>query len=581
MMKREAVLHIPMSEYAHGIDEEHYVFRIRTAKGDVTECNLFYGDTACRQTPIIFEKEPMTVVASDEYFDYFEVEMKGLYRRIYYYFELISGEESIYYYSDFFREELVDDRSEYYKLPYNRREDIADIPKWVKKAVVYNIFPDSFATGHRYLSGEKKTMDFGRHQTSSLLGGTIKGIKENADYLEDLGINCIYINPIFAAGEYHKYDLLDYKKIDPCFGTNEDFREMVQVMHSHNIKVIIDGVFNHCGWKFPAFEDVVEKGTESPYKDWFYDLKFPVIRPDNPDTIPEYECFAYERLMPKLNTSYPPLKDYLLEVGTYWIKEFDIDGWRLDVASEVDNDFWRSFRKEVKKVKPDCFIIGEVWETAKYWLDGSQFDSTMNYDMRKHCTYFFAKQSIDAFEFEARVTNMLIRYRKNLIYGQLNLLDSHDVSRFYSVCENNTGTWKLTVLFQILFVGVPSIYYGDEQQITGVVEKDYRSGMTWNQDTSIYQFYKRAISLRKSSMVFSEGDFRTISAQRGSRLYGFARNYQSETYRIYLNAGETAVILPEETGTLIWYENGHMQKDCKEGILNNYGFAIFHHQDYN
>lgn len=574
-MKKEAILHIPMSEYAHGIDEEHYVFRLRAAKGDIRECNLFYGDTACRQTPIIFTREPMKIVAQDDLFDYFEVEMKGLYNRIYYYFQLSDGTESIYYYSGLFRKGLVDDRSEYYKLPYNRREDIARIPEWVKSAVIYNIFPDSFATGYRYLknSGEKK--EFAGQTTVSRLGGTIKGIADNADYLERLGINCIYINPLFAAGEYHKYDTLDYRTVDPCFGTNEDFKEMVRIMHAHGIRVVLDGVFNHCGWHFPAFEDVVENGEASPYKDWFYRLQFPVERPVDPEAIPNYECFAYERLMPKFNTSNPELKKYLLDTAVYWIKEYGIDGWRLDVASEVDDGFWRAFRTAVKEADADCFIIGEVWESAGHWLDGSQFDSTMNYDMRKFCMYFFAKEEMDAAAFDGAVSGMRMRYRKNMLYGQLNLLDSHDVPRFLSVCGGRVEAFKLAVLFQMFFVGAPSIFYGDEQGIMGMTEPEYRAGMRWDEKNPLFLFYNRAIALRKSSRAFSEGGFRTLSAKEGSRLYGFARSLPEEDFRIYLNAGRQTVSLPENFGEPIWAEG------FRDGTLCGYGFAIFGETAYN
>ncbi len=584
-MKKEAILHIPMSEYAHGIDEDHYVFRLRAAKGDIKECNLFYGDTACRQTPIIFTKEPMKIVAKDELFDYFEVEMKGLYHRIYYYFYLNDGEESIYYYSDVFRKNLVDDRSEYYKLPFNHRADIAKVPQWVKSAVIYNIFPDSFATGHCYLQNKGNQCDFNGQTTVSRLGGTIRGIGENADYLKDLGVTCIYINPIFAAGEYHKYDTLDYKRVDPCFGTNEEFGEMVKIMHNHGIRVIIDGVFNHCGWYFPAFQDVVEKGQKSSYKDWFYGLSFPVIRPDNGDNIPSYECFAYERLMPKLNTSNPEVMDYLLDVAVFWIQEFDIDGWRLDVASEINDDFWREFRKAVKAVKPDCFLIGEIWENARHWLDGSQFDSTMNYDFRKFCTYFFAKKEIDASAFDGAVTSMRMRYRKNLIYGQLNLLDSHDVSRFYSVCDENESAFKLAVLFQMLFVGVPSIFYGDEQGIRGIKELDYRKGMCWNKDFPLYTFYKKAIALRKENAVFSEGEYKTLCAEEGSMLYGFERTMPMHGgYQIFINAGVNQATIPLAgkkevvigvNTDLVWSEG------YKDGVLNGQGFAIFKASYYN
>ena len=570
-MKREAILHIPMSEYAHGIDEDHYVFRLRVGRGDITECTLFYGDTACRQTPILFTAEPMHIVASDELFDYYEVEMKGLYNRIYYYFQLSDREETVYYYSDLFREELVDDRSEYYKLPYNRREDIARIPDWVYDAVIYNIFPDSFASEHRYLKNSGDRKEFHGQKCVSRLGGTIKGIAENADYLEQLGINCIYINPLFAAGEYHKYDTLDYKTVDPCFGTNDDFREMVRTMHAHGIRVLIDGVFNHCGWHFPAFEDVVEKGEKSAYKNWFYRLKFPVVRPDNPEEIPQYECFAYERLMPKLNTSDPEVMAYLLEVAAYWIREYDIDGWRLDVASEVNDGFWRAFRETVKTVKPDCFLIGEVWENARHWLDGSQFDSTMNYDMRKFCTYFFAKGEWDAAEFDAAVTSMRMRYRKNLLYGQLNLLDSHDVSRFLAVCGERKASFRLAVIFQMLFVGVPSIFYGDEQGLSGITEEEYRKGMRWDGDQELVSFYKRLIALRKSSRAFSEGAYRTLTAEKGSYLYGFERFLpEGEGFRIYLNVSAESSRFTPQTGEIVWEEGMNVNE------LAPYGFVIMH-----
>lgn len=152
--------------------------------------------------------------------------------------------------------------------------------------------------------------------------------------------------------------------MDPCFGTNEDFKELVDTFHENGIRVIIDGVFNHCGWKFFAFEDVVRKGEKSQYKNWFYGLTFPVIRPDDPEEYPGYECFGYERMMPKLNTANPEVEEYFCRVGRYWVEKFHIDGWRLDVASEVNDGFWRRFRREVKKINPEAILIGEVWESA-------------------------------------------------------------------------------------------------------------------------------------------------------------------------------------------------------------------------
>lgn len=535
-MRKEAILHIPMSEYAHAISESCVVFRLRAAKGDLTAVTLHYGDRACRVNPVIFTPEKMSIIASDSLFDWWEVQFDTLYKRICYYFELESCEEKTYYYADLFKDTLTPERSEYFQLPFVHRADIATVPEWAKDAVIYNIFPDSFATGKRFISLIPTKKKHNGEITQGKLGGTLNGITENVDYLKELGVNCIYINPIFAAGAYHKYDLLDYYHVDPCFGTDSDFKKLVEVLHKNRIRVIIDGVFNHCGWKFFAFEDVVKNGESSKFKNWFYRLEYPVIRPDNGEDIPSYECFAYERLMPKLATDNPEVREYFCKVCQYWLKEYGIDGWRLDVASEVDDGFWRAFRKAANEINPDALIIGEVWETASHWLDGSIFNSAMNYDFRRHCRDFFAQEAIGAEEFNSRVTNMLMRYRKSIAYAQLNLLDSHDVSRFLSLCGLDKRRLKLAVLFQMCFVGIPSIFYGDEQGIFGMLEDEYRHHMIWDGDEDLFKFYKEVIELRHNNKALSRGSFETLKAE--GRLFVFRREYENERITIAINASE-------------------------------------------
>lgn len=532
-----------MSNFAHGIDEQRIVFRLRAAKGNLSRCRLFYGDTACRVNPVVFSFAEMEVAASTDLFDWFEVTLKSPYRRVCYYFELTSGEETALYYGDLFYDHVVDERSEYYKLPYNRREDIASVPDWLKNAVIYNIFPDSFASAKHEISNTPCEKELAGNPVRGKLGGTINGIRENLGYIAGLGFNCIYLNPIFAAGEYHKYDLLDYYQIDPCFGANEDFRLLVQECHARGMRVIIDGVFNHCGWNFFAFQDVVENGAGSQYADWFYELNFPVVRPETGDEIPNYECFAYERLMPKLNTGNPEVRAYFQKVGTHWVEQYDIDGWRLDVADEVDHWFWMDFCRAVKAVKPTAVIIGEIWQSAPFWLDGRMFDSTMNYDMMKHCKRFFAHGEISAAAFDARVTDMRMRYRKNLTYGQLNLLDSHDVPRFLSLCGADERRYRLAVLFLLTFIGAPSVFYGDEQGITGILEDDYRAPMRFA-ETELTAFYRKAIALRNEFSCLRTGEFRTLFAENG--LYAFERYDGMARICVALNAQEKAVELPQE-----------------------------------
>lgn len=569
-MKLEAVLHIPMSEYCHGLDENHIVYRLRCARGDMKRVTLYYGDTACRVTPILFTPVSMETAASDLYHDYWQAIVDSPYNRVYYYFELDDGRETRLYYGDVFTDHLVDDRSQYFKLPFNHRADIARVPDWVHDAVVYNIFPDSFATSRRFLSGRPTRLDYQGQSVKGKLGGTLGGIAENADYLKELGINCVYVNPIFAAGEYHKYDLLDYFHVDPCFGGDEVFRKLVDTLHAGGIRVIIDGVFNHCGWNFFAFDDVVRHQEKSRYCDWFYQLVFPVERPQTPEEYPTYACFAYERMMPKLNTANPQVQDYFCRVGRYWVEEFGIDGWRLDVASEVNDGFWRAFRREVKKANPEALLIGEVWESAGHWLNGDIFDAAMNYDFRKHCHLFFARKTIDAADFAGRITNMLMRYRVQVVPAQLNLLDSHDVSRFLSLCDGDTSRYKLAVLFMMTFVGMPTVFYGDELGIQGVLEEEYRSPMPWRAgSTALCSFFRKAIAMRKKLEPLRRGDFRMISAERGSGLIVFRRFFGSRAVTVCINAGCAAAQLPVTGGCLYWSEGF-----CGE-CLSADGFAVF------
>lgn len=512
----------------------------------------------------------MKVAASDLYHDYWQVVLDSPYKRLYYYFHLNDGTERVLYYGDVFTDHLVDDRSQYFKLPFNHRADIAVVPDWVNDAVVYNIFPDSFASGVKRISIQDRAIDYHGQPVRGKLGGTLWGIADNVDYLEELGVNCVYLNPIFVAGEYHKYDLLDYFHVDPCFGGDEALHHLVRVLHARGIRILIDGVFNHCGWHFFAFEDVVEKGEASSYRDWFYGLKFPVVCPDDPEDYPEYECFAYERMMPKLDTANPAVREYFCEVGRYWVKNFHIDGWRLDVASEVDDGFWRAFRKAVKEIDPDVLLIGEVWESAGHWLQGDMFDSTMNYDFRKHCNLFFAEQSIDASDFAGRITDMLMRYRMQMTPAQMNLLDSHDVSRFLSLCGGDMRRYRLAILFMMTFVGMPTVFYGDELGVQGLSEEEYRCPMPWdNENSTLCTFFKEAIAMRKKLEPLRCGDFRVVSAERGSGLIIYAREYCNQRVTICINRGGKAVDLDEEYGKLHWSEGLDHRK------LYDHGFAVF------
>ena len=571
MILRQAVTHIPLSQYAFANSESNLTIRLRAAKANLTRCVLWYGDRVQPRDPILFSPIEMERVASDLEFDYYDATFETPYPRVCYYFALADADETLFLYADIFSKSLPLERSEFYQYPFLRREEISTVPEWLKKAVVYNIFPDSFASGRRTLRGTPSERDWERGLSlKSRLGGTIKGIEDNLDYLADLGFNCIYINPIFTAGEYHKYDLLDYFHVSPDMGTDEDFRSMVDRAHAMGLRVVIDGVFNHCSWHFFAFDDVVRNGESSRYRDWFYGLQFPVIRPDSDATPPTYSSFAYERKMPKLNSSNPEVRAYFMEVCACWLREFRVDGWRLDVANEVDRDFWRLFQQTARSVNPESVMIGEIWESSESWLRGDMFDSTMNYDFRKNCRDFFGSESISAEEFNARVTQMNFRYPTGVLQGQLNLLDSHDVNRFLSHCHNDLRKLRLAEIFLFTAPGVPCVFYGDELGMSGDHEFLLRGPMPWDAPPSDErEFLQKLIALRKEADVLVYGSYHALNMDKG--LYIFERRLGEQTVTIALNARNEMAVLPQS----ISQETPVRAYLLDKNALGPYGYAIW------
>ena len=563
-MNLSAVFHRPLSEYAHAVDENTYVFRLRTARDDLESVRFFFADRADMSPKLSFQSLPMPKIRSDKLYDWYEITLHTPFLRIAYYFGLNDGTQVKYFIGDCFEDTDDQERSDYFQLPFNLRVDRLEIPNWVHDAVVYNIFPDSFADGKSHMADQSATADWHGNECRSLHGGTVNGIRENLDYIRELGCNCIYLNPIFAASSYHKYDTLDYFHVDPTRGIDEDFRLLVQEAHDMGIRVIIDGVFNHICWRHPFFQDVLEKGKASLYYDWFYELPEKPVYPGLGGEA-DYLCFAYVPEMPKTNTANPGVRDYFCRVGAHWVRDYDVDGWRLDVSNEVDDAFLRAFRDAVKREKPDALVIGEVWENAFHYFNGNMLDSAMNYDFRRFCKQFMAERCIDAGEFDLRVSDLIMRCKKQGLAAQLNLLDSHDVSRFLTVCNGDRDRMELAIVFQMSFVGMPSIFYGDEKGLMGQSEPEYRQVMDFGRENALEDVYRRLIRLRQEQPALRRGEFRTVEA-KGS-LYCYERTLDTQTVRITMNAGAEMFSIPV-VGTLL------LQKSYVHGLLGENGYLI-------
>lgn len=562
----QAISHVPLSKDAYMLDEETLVIRLQAAKGDIGMCSLHYGDRVCMSEPMVMGRVEMQKVASDQLFDYFECKVHSPYTRVCYYFYIkdLQGHE-IFFCEYGFSAKMKCDKTQFFQFPYLRREDIIRMPEWTKDMVMYHIFPDSFADGKRSLSGEGKCFQWGKgYESVSKHGGTLKGILENLDYIEAMQVNCLYINPIFKAASYHKYDTIDYLEIDPCFGTKDDLKILVAACHARGIHVILDGVFNHCGSGFFPFLEVLENGEKSHYCHWFYQLNFPVKY----EGIPNYEAFAYVKEMPKLNTGNEEVIEYFCQVGRYWIREADIDGWRLDVANEINYEFWRRFRKEVQKEKEDVFLIGEIWEDSSVWLRGDQFHSTMNYTFTNICREFFAEETISVSEFDQKIHHMHMRYPEMVTLAQMNFLDTHDVPRFLSYCAGNEKKLELAVLYMMCAVGIPSVFYGDERKISGSREEEYRSPMPWEKEDHLVAFYRTYIGIRRNSKALCRGSYETLLCDDANRVYVFARKTEDEHVIVIMNAGKNVqrIEIPE-MGQCQWTDLAHPYIKWENAVL--------------
>ena len=528
-MLREAVYHVAHGSYAYPVGPDRLRLTLRAARGDLKRVAVLYWDRY-GSSPTLTEE--MSIAAEDELFSYYQADVQLATKRFGYVFVLDDGRQTLFYTEKSFFEDLQPNTQFHY--PYIAPGDLWEPPQWAQGAVVYQIFPERFANG----DPENDPPDVEPWELpptrTSFKGGDLRGIIHRFPHLVELGVEVIYLTPIFASPSNHKYDTADYYTIDPHFGDAEDLRELVALCHSHGIKIVLDAVFNHCGSEFFAFQDVLEKGRQSPYAHWFNIEGFPVQTDP-----PNYETFAHQiATMPKLMTQHADVRQYLLDVAVYWIREFDIDGWRLDVANEIDHEFWREFRRAVKGVKPDALIVGEVWHEASDWLRGDQFDAVMNYPLQHACFDFFAKGTIRARSFASRLAKVQVNHTHAVNLAMFNLLDSHDTERFLTSCDGDVRKLALAAAFQLTYEGSPMIYYGDEVGMVGLTDPDCRRGMLWDeaeQDRELFRWYQRLIALRREQPVLRTGRTRTVWADSITNVYGFVRFQGREQVLVLLN----------------------------------------------
>ncbi|WP_406944733.1 glycoside hydrolase family 13 protein [Halobacillus sp. SY10] len=551
-MLKEAVYHRPKNNYAYAYDEKTIHIRLRTKKEDIDAVQIVHGDPynwadGHWQT----EQNPMRKSGSDELFDYWFATLEPPFRRLRYSFLLQDGEEqTVFTEKGFYDEVPLDDTAYHFCFPFLNSIDVFQAPEWVKDTVWYQIFPERFANGDSSLDPEG-TLPWGSKEPTptNFFGGDFQGVINHLDHLEKLGISGIYFTPIFKAHSNHKYDTIDYMEIDPQFGDKETFRKLVKECHKRGIRVMLDAVFNHSGYYFEPFQDVLKNGIDSEYADWFHLRENKVVT----EPVPNYDAFAYVSSMPKLNTENPEVKNYLLKVARYWIEEFDIDGWRLDVANEVDHAFWREFRQTVKETKADAYILGEIWHDSMPWLQGDQFDAVMNYPFTNAVIDFFAKKNISLEQFKNQLSHVQHMYPVSVNEVAFNLLDSHDTPRVLTYADGDKRAAKLMYLFQLSYEGTPCIYYGDEIGMTGGGDPGCRKCMVWEeekQDQELFSFIQKLISLRKSEPAFgNQGRF--SFADYGEQVLAYEKKSDEQSLLFLINLTSDSISIEDASPSKI------------------------------
>ncbi len=586
-MNLGAIYHRMSEEYCYPLDEEQLIINIKTGY-DVDKVFIIYADPyeagimggnehwSGKKEEICFKKRLKNHI-------WWTTTLRPQYKRCKYYFELQSGDETIFFFEDgFYSEEEMNQEGKtlsYFIMPWMNPADVCRTPSWVNDTVWYQIFPERFCNGdpstdpENVLPWQNGKVDFGDYY-----GGDIRGIRDKIPYLKDLGITGIYLNPIFEANSNHKYNTRDYKKVDPHFGTNDDLKMLVKEAHEAGIKVMLDAVFNHTGIDHPMWIDVLEKGQASEYADWYMINKWPV-EGDNDTRDGRYYSFAFARYMPKLNTNNPKVQQYLLDIIGFWIDTFDIDGLRFDVGNEVSHSFLKAIRYMTSHKKKDFYLLGEIWHDSISWLLGDEYDSVMNYPLTTAIADFWVYKNRGRDSFEYDINRCFTMYYSQVNDVLFNLLDSHDTNRLMEKAGGNIDIFyqQLAVLFTM--PGSPCIYYGTEVAMEGSYDPDCRRCMPWDEisagkkDEEISEM-KKLISLRKNLQSCKSRNFHFPNDVPQQRVISYIKIGENESLQIYLNCEEEAVKIDVKDFGEVVYSRKWSKTEESAGVLESNGILI-------
>jgi len=538
-MEKSAIYHQSDSRFSYPVSDKKAFICLQTKKGDDIQ-----AVTVLWNTSHYYYKEQkrtkMTIYRSDELYDYYQCYIENDKPGYSYIFEIVDGKNKKWYYNESgFDQKLRIDEAfkDNFTVVFPNKNDVVLPNKSLEGRVFYQIFPERFAKSSNKTNTDYINLDWNTEEpvNHKFMGGDLNGITEKLSYLKKLGIGAIYLTPIHPSISAHKYDVDDYFDIDKMFGSKEDFKNLVKQAHAKDIKIVMDLVFNHSSFYNSIFQDVVKKGKRSKYYNWYF------VQGDKPTWDKgNYLTFCDVKMMPKLNTNNPEVQKYLTSVGEYYLRDYKVDGFRLDVAPDVSHDFWRYFKHHLKEIKEDVFLIGEDWQNSESFLGNDQWESVMNYPFLYACQRFLAYDRYDAAQFVNYLNNRLMHYKDAQNRMMLNLLDSHDIERFYNTVGFNKDLSLLAIAIMMFYQGCPMIYYGDEIFMEGKNDPYNRKGMRWkspNYKTFEHQVFKDLLALRKEKAL-KYGD---IKIEERDGLVYIWRSFADEKFVLVVNHSKKEV----------------------------------------
>ena len=578
-MNFAAVYHRSTPDMCYSPDGNEIVINIRTDR-DVDAIYLVHEDPFIhelnRKSEWYGRRERMSLSRELRYQVIYTLKVRPEYKRLMYYFELEADGRTYCLYENKLCEksEANDTSKQFFKYAWLNPSDIIAPPKWVGDTVWYQIMPDRFCRHHDAPHDEKFRVwgDLSNPQWYDCYGGTLRGITERLDYLKDIGISGIYMTPIFQSNSSHKYNTFDYTKVDSDFGTEDDLRELVREAHSRGIRIMLDAVFNHCGHKFPPLLDVCEKGRASRYFDWFFINSDDFMKEEFTTADGRFYSFSFWAPMPKLNTNNPEVVKYFSDLCCYWAREWDIDGIRFDVGDEISHSFIRKVHEKVRAIKPEIYLLGEIWVDSLNWLYGDEYDAVMNYPFSGCVNDYWKNTKLTAQDFVYAMNACHSLYPEQVNRAMLNFLDTHDTPRAAESCRN------LDVLLQKLVVlttmtGAPCLYYGTEIAMKGKRDPYNRTPMPWDEiergghDEFIGKI-RALLKMRRENPELRENDIKYHLDSANPRLLSYTKGGSIE---VIVNAGKKAVDI--DCGGEVLFSNllsgGRLQRNGAAVIRKN------------